>query len=342
MPKEAVYIVTIAPQPEAGLTVLSPRNLQVFQRQTAQEGPVVISGRFARDADALEARVTGMSLHGELPADWRPVPLVKASGAFNAVVGLPAGGWYSLQLRALSQGDVVAQASVDKFGVGEVLVGAGQSNATNSGQFKTQQTSGMVSSFSGTDWRIADDPQPGCHDESQGGSFYPALGDALYRHCGVPIGVAAVGHGGTSTNQWQPQGELFSWMMTRVHQLGPLGFRGLLWHQGESDVGMTADEYYDKLKRVIVASKRQAGWEFPWFVAMVSYHNPDNPSFETTREAQQRLWDDGVALAGPDTDTLMGDHRDMEGQGIHFSPKGCKAHGEMWAEEVRAYLDAEL
>ena len=83
----------------------------------------------------------------------------------------------------------------------------------------------MVASFSGEQWQLADDPQPGVADKSQGGSFWPAFGDAMYERYGVPIGVAATGFGGTSVNQWQPDGDFFPWMMTRVYQLGPHGFQ---------------------------------------------------------------------------------------------------------------------
>jgi len=136
--------------------------------------------------------------------------------------------------------------------------------------------------------------------------------------------------------------KIIGWMLTRMKQLGPHGFRAVQWHQGESDVGMTADEYEQKLTRVIVESRKAAGWDFPWFVAQVSYHNPEQPSFPGPREAQKRLWDKGVALEGPDTDTLTGDMRDHNGQGIHFSPKGLRAHGRMWAERVGVYLDRVL
>jgi len=200
----------------------------------------------------------------------------------------------------------------------------------------------MVSSFRGWEWRIADDPQPGTHDNSEGGSPWPAFGDAMYERFGVPIGIAATGHGGTSLNQWQPGEELFSWMMTRIYQLGPCGFRAVLWHQGESDVEMSAREYAEKLADIIEASKSVAGWEFPWFVAQVSYHNPQQPRFSSPRDGQRQLWDRGIALRGPDTDELTGDHRDMDGEGVHFSPKGLKAHGEMWAQDVGDYLDAVL
>ncbi|MGI9428175.1 MAG: sialate O-acetylesterase, partial [Bythopirellula sp.] len=262
---------------------------------------------------------------------------------FSSWIGLPAGGWYRLEARAKRDGATLAEVAVNHFGVGEVFVGAGQSNSTNSGQFKIKQTTGMVSSFSGTHWQLADDPQPGVADRSQGGSFWPAFGDQMHLELGVPIGVATTGYGGTSVNQWQPDGDLFQrWLLQRIHQLGPQGFRAVLWHQGESDVAMPSAEYYGKLKNTILTSIQQAGWEFPWFVAQASYHNAEKPRFESVRSAQKKLWEECVAEPGPDTDVLGGDHRDLDGKGIHFSPKGLKVHGEMWAEKLAAYVESEL
>lgn len=327
-----------------GVDVLSPREYQVFQRQSRYDGQVLVSGSVRPKCDKVEVRITGKSLKGELRGKWQRVPMAASTRAFNARIPVVPGGWYRVELRALDGNKVVAQAAVEKVGVGEVFVGAGQSNSTNCGQEKTKQTSGMVSSFSGTRWQIADDPQPGCHDNSGGGSFWPAFGDAMYARYHVPIGVAATGHGGTSVNQWLPDAPdgLFPWMMTRIYQLGPMGFRGVLWHQGESDAQMPTDEYVAKMTTVIKRSNADAGWHFPWFVAWASYHNVDNPSWPLVRAAQKQLWDTGVALEGPDTDTLTGDNRDFDGAGIHFSPKGLKAHGDMWAEKVGAYLDGVL
>jgi hypothetical protein len=323
------------PLAEPPLAILSPRNYQVIQRHSEQRGTVLVSGRSRIKAALLEYRIAGNSRFGELPTTWQALP-TGTTGDFNSLVALPAGGWYRLEIQAKQGNEIVGQAQIARFGVGEVFVGAGQSNSTNSGQFRTQQTSGMVSSFSGSDWQLADDPQPGVADRSQGGSFWPAFGDALFERYQVPIGVATTGFGGTSVNQWQPEEHLFGWTLTRIHQLGPLGFRALLWHQGESDVQMPSEEYYTKLKTVIVTSRQRAGWEFPWFVAQASYHNPDQPRFESVRSAQARLWAEGIALEGPDTDTLDGDHRDLDGKGIHFSRQGLAAHGRMWAAKVIA------
>ncbi len=328
--------------PEADMTLLSPRSYQVFQRQSRQIGRVVVSGRVVPPCDRVEARVVGKSVIGFLPGAWQPVTLYPVSQAFWASLPTGAGGWYKVEVRALRGVLIVAQSLVENVGVGEVFVGAGQSNSTNSGQERTQQTSGMVSAFSGTTWQIANDPQPGTHDNSGGGSFWPAFGDAMYQKYHVPIGVAVTGHGGTSVSKWQPNGELFNWMMTRIYQLGPNGFRAVLWHQGENDTGMASDEYAAKVTNVIQSSKQMAGWEFPWFVAQVSYHNPREPLFSSTRDAQKKLWDTNIALEGPDTDTLTGDNRDHDGTGIHFSPKGLQAHGQMWADRVGLYLDRAL
>ncbi|MBL8764255.1 MAG: alpha-L-fucosidase [Phycisphaerae bacterium] len=324
------------------LSLETPTDYQVFQRATERAGIVGVRGWTGVACEAVEARLTGSSEWGEPDATWsRATPA--ADGSFALRLSAPAGGWYLLECRAVRAGAPIANVRVNHVGVGEVFVGAGQSNSTNcGGEGKLSCRTGMVSTFDCHAWRIADDPQPGVHDGSTGGSFWPAFGDAMHERFKVPIGVAVTGHGGTSINQWQRNGELFEWMMARVRALGPLGFRALLWHQGESDVGMTGDQYAAGLERIILDSREAAGREFPWVVARVSYHNPEKPSFDSTRAGQKALWDRGIALEGPDTDTLTGDHRDGGGRGIHFSPKGLDAHGRMWADKVGVWLEVRL
>ncbi len=321
------------------LAVTAPLDYQVFQRYSRLRGQASLKGQVRVPCDKLEVRVTGTPLEGKLPGKWEEVPLDGPARTFDMTLPLPAGGWYKLELRALKGQKTVAENVVDHVGIGEVFVIAGQSNSTNCGEERQKQQSGKVATFGGSGWRLADDPQPGVHDRTGGGSPWPAFGDALVAKLRVPVGIASTGHSGSSVRQWQPGGEYFKWMMTRIKQLGTGGFRAVLWHQGESDVGLTADEYARLMTAVIRESRKQAGWDFPWFVAQVSYHNPGRPSFPTVRAGQQKLWDAKVALQGPDTDTLTGDNRDGGGKGIHFSGKGLRAHGKLWADKVGAYLD---
>jgi hypothetical protein len=286
---------------------------------------------------------SGKTLDGSLSEQWVKTSAAPVTHAFLIDLPAPAGGWYKAEVRAMLNGSPVATAAVDRVGVGEVFVGAGQSNSTNSGgEGRLVSETKMVSTFSGADWRLADDPQPGTHDASTGGSFWPAFGDAMNEKYHVPIGLAVTGHGGTSINQWQKDGELFAWTLGRIGQLGPGGFRALLWHQGESDTGMSSKEYYNGLATIIHDMKQAAGWDFPWFAAQASYHSPEQPSADSTWNAQKQLWSSGIALEGPDTDTLTGDNRDNRGKGIHFSPRGLHAHGQLWADKVSRYLNLAL
>ena len=137
-------------------------------------------------------------------------------------------------------------------------------------------------------------------------------------------------------------------MMQRIEQLGRNGFRAVLWHQGESDINqkpeseIRPDQYVQMLRHIIGSSRTRAGWDIPWFVAQVSYHNPGFTGSRLFRETQASLVEDGDALLGPNTDTLTGDNRQNNGKGVHFSAKGLEAHGKLWSEKVGAYLDSVL
>ncbi|MBP5275161.1 MAG: hypothetical protein ILO36_09560 [Abditibacteriota bacterium] len=321
------------------IALYSPVQYQVFQRKTKSEGEIFFSGRINVDRDKVFYRITGKDHRGKkVSTGYKPLKVNAASGVFDEFVKTPAGGWYTIDIRVEKDNKAVAEKTVENVGVGEILVGAGQSNSTNSGQFQTKQTSGMGVSTDGVNWKPCDDPMIGVHDGSGGGSYYPALADLLYKEFNVPIAIASTGHGGTTIEQWEVGGELFEWFMTRVKQLGKNGFRAVLWHQGESNFETPTGDYVLYMTAIIKTSCYEAGWRFPWFVAKVSYHNADHPSWPRIRAAHQRLWDLGVALEGPDTDVLGSEYRDYEGAGIHFSPKGLQAHAELWAEKLIPYI----
>jgi serine/threonine protein kinase len=328
--------VVDTPDRAAALNLQTPRDYQVFQRRTRAEGTVAVRGTAPAGCDAVEARLSGPSLAG----GWQALP--PQGRSFGAALAAKAGGWYKLEVRAFRDRKVVAEGTIDHVGVGEVFVIAGQSNSTNCGEERLRTASRMVSSFDGDGWQPADDPQPGTNDHSGGGSPWAPFGDALAEKYKVPIGIASTGRGGSSVADWKADGDLFRWLARRVSALGPQGFRAVLWHQGEADVGTAADEYARALTDIIRASRQAAGWDVPWFVARVSYQSPRAAASESTRAGQKKLWDAKTALEGPDTDTLVGDNRDDDGQGIHFSAKGLRAHGRLWADKVSAHLDTVL
>ncbi|HEV2135119.1 MAG TPA: sialate O-acetylesterase [Terracidiphilus sp.] len=335
-------------------------------------GKIQIDGQLHVAADQLEARLTGNSLSGSLAGNWVRLPFSKSTGKFHLSLATTSGGFYQLQVRALRRGKEIAETTVPHVGLGEVFVVSGQSNATNYGEVRQVSETRMVAAFDGKSWRIADDPQPGVQDHSHKGSFIPAFGDARYRKYHVPIGIADVGHGSTSVRQWLPagyliyvvptmakfvkdnpqgqlvsDGTLFDGMMLRIHQLGKRGFRALLWHQGESDSqqppghNISAAMYRKMMVELIKASRKDAGWKFPWIVAEATYQ-PKSGSTPAIEAAQRSLWHKGLAYEGPDTDALGPAWRQDQGKGVHFNAEGLKKHGQMWAQAVEAYLAKAL
>jgi len=355
------------------ITLASPMDYQVFQRQTKMRGAIAVRGEADLAVAKVEARITGNGLAGPLAGHWQKVLVDPRTGEFHSDVATTSGGFYSVEIRVRHDAKHTDTTTVAHVGVGEVFVVSGQSNSTNYGEVPQVTQTGMVTTFSGAAWRLANDPQPGVQDNSKKGSFIPSFGDAMYRKYHVPIGVASVGHGSTSVRQWLPAGDavevmptmtrfivtgadgkltsdgtLYNGMMTRIEQLGVHGFRAVLWHQGESDAHqpaeheISAETYRRMLEHVIQSTRKDAGWDIPWFVAEVSYHTPEDTSVPALRAAQSSLWSSGVALQGPDTDTLGTAYRQNNGKGIHFSDAGLKAHGLLWAQAVEVYLDREL
>jgi hypothetical protein len=358
--------------PDAGLRLTAPMDWQVMQRHTPRKGVIAFAGHCALDADRVEARVAGGPTWKGRPyqSDWTRATWDPDTKEFTARLTAPAGGWYAVEARAMKGDAVVGQRKVEHVGVGDIFVVAGQSNSANWGEERLTPKTGLVVNFTGSKWQPADDPQPGAG--GGGGSFIPPFGDALAERFKIPVGVVTCGIGAISVRQWLPKGVTFpnpptltfdvtplpdeTWasngaafdmLVSRMKQLGPQGFRAVLWHQGESDanqpdpkLSLDGAEYRKYLEQIIRESRKEIGWEAPWFVAQVSYHVPDDEASAEIRAGQKALWDDKVALEGPDTDALKGEYREAGGQGVHFSGKGLREHGARWAEKVGDWLES--
>jgi hypothetical protein len=350
------------------LTLTSPLDYQVIQRRTRKKGSLSIKGQFA-GGQAKKLTVEARLVVSTRPSKWRALRVSDRDQTFEGQWSVPAGGWHRLEVRAVSGRDTVAETAVEHVGVGEIFVIAGQSNSANHGAEKQIPRTGLVAAFDGQHWQLANDPQPGA--SGQGGSFIPAFGDAIAEHFQVPVGIVACGVGATSVREWLPKGatfpnpptltnhvqqltdgtwqskgDIFSTFVNRVKQLGPHGFRAVLWHQGESDANqadpirtLPGPLYRDYLTRLINDSRREIGWPAPWFVAEASYHQPGDEGSADLRAAQASLWKDGTALEGPDTDSLKGELRENGGKGVHFSGPGLRAHSALWYAKVAPWLE---
>ena len=96
-------LVACCASAEESLSVSSPLERQVCQRDDSNQAFVAISGTINCDATVIEARAddVGDSNQGR-PDDWRVIATAQQikGGSFSGQLALQAGGWYTITVRA--------------------------------------------------------------------------------------------------------------------------------------------------------------------------------------------------------------------------------------------------
>jgi len=186
--------------------------------------------------------------------------------------GIPAGGAYDVVIcqagESMHFSDVL---------VGDVYILAGQSNMEGIGRMDNKLTANdKVRAFYMDDrWSVAQDPlhtldiavdpvhsmlcggECEKRNEDIGAGPGIAFGQKLYELTGVPQGLLACAHGGTSMSQWSPKNKdlsgdsLYGAMLRRVKKNGS-AVKGMFWYQGCSDTDeMSSLLYYENMKAFI-------------------------------------------------------------------------------------------
>lgn len=208
-------------------------------------------------------------------------------GQFSArLKGIPAGGPYDVQLSIVDgQGKTLETLSVRDVVVGDLWIAAGQSNMEGIGLTKhAAKPHPLVRAFQMDDvWEVAQDPihqlaiavdpvhnkgvrQPRPKVRPRVGTG-PAVHFAqdMLRRTGVPQGILACAHGGTSLLQWDPaliskKGE--SLFGATVRRLGRNGGRvaGVIWYQGEAETWQGGvEQFTQRMKTLVAAFRRVTG-----------------------------------------------------------------------------------
>ena len=133
------------------LTLSRPKTRQVTQRDGSNQASIRLQGTWSGTAARLEARAVVMpgATNNGLSTDWAVVVDAPTNGPFVGILpGVTAGGWYRVEVRAVSAGPtVMAVAGVDRIGVGDIFVTAGQSNAGCFGSPTQRPTDDRVSAY---------------------------------------------------------------------------------------------------------------------------------------------------------------------------------------------------
>jgi sialate O-acetylesterase len=242
-----------------------------------------------------------------------------SQGRFSVrIKGLASGGYYTISLRLVdSGGRKIDYTEVKNVLVGDVWVLAGQSNMEGFGFLRDSlPPHPMVRAFSmDSTWDIAKDPihnLPAAaavvHREIEGGvvrreahiGVGPGMGFGreMHRITGVPQGLIACAHGGTSMNQWSPRlidledRSLYGAMLGRVRMNGGQ-VAGMFWHQGCSETGPgEASRYTERMKQFVSSVRKDLGRrDLPLVVCQIArlFGPRVGPRYWNAVRDQQRL-----------------------------------------------------
>jgi Secretion system C-terminal sorting domain/Carbohydrate esterase, sialic acid-specific acetylesterase len=291
------------------IKLTSPQERAVYQRDGSGFSKVTIAGNYQKQVDRLEYRLDPVQAGQGETKDWTLLKNLPLNGNFNVIVTVRQ-GWYKLTVRGILNGQVLNDVGVvNRMGVGEVFIIAGQSNAqgidriggvaavddrvncynkTNSRELGgTREIT--LSDFAKLDGNTPIAPRgvnPWC---------WGKLGDLLASRLDVPImffNVALEGtkseawsitaNGGTAFNPFNSSPYLnnlpYRNMSDVLHYFTPqLGVRSILWCQGESDnaifgraQNISSVTYKNNLQTVIQKTRQETGKDIAWVVALTS------------------------------------------------------------------------
>lgn len=320
------------------LKISTPAPWAVYQRGSDNSVELPVECVSPESISKIRVRVLARG-SGQQVVDWTNLEATPSGTAYIGKLKIPA-GWYALELQGTCADGVTVTKVVEPFGVGELFITCGQSNSANHGAppYTPKDERVVACHYKTGVWRHADDPQPGA--SGKGGSPWSRLGDLFVKKYDVPVGFISVGVGSTYVKEWS--GWLYPLIKGALAQATPNKPRAILWHQGESDslCGTKADVYAKNLTGIIERSRKHAGQEIPWGIALASWHPERQSTAENQAEViagqKQVIEKTPNVFKGPETDTYHA--KNFLCDGVHFNEQGLSAHAEAWLLAIQTII----
>lgn len=324
------------------LHVSAPLSRQVIQRDTSNTADIPVNGSYNGTFDRIEARAVVMAGGGNngTTTAWTTIDDTLSGGTFSGTLSdVPAGGWYQLEVRAVTGETPGQPVTVSRIGVGDIYLTGGQSNAANRG---TPAYSPNVDRFSALHystgaWSLAADPMPGASvtNASYTGSPWSRLGEMLVNRDQVPVALVCFAESGSALERWLPaNNEFYPRIRTAVQRFPQHGFKGILWHQGETNAlnATPTATYQSWLATIIAQSRTDAGWTVPWYIAEASRIGAGLAKEEPIVAGQRGvIFANPQVFPGPVTDNFHQEGK-ISDDGVHFNAAGLADHASQWAE----------
>ncbi len=341
----------------AQIAITFPVNRAVFQRNGSNTGVIPIAGTFQTRVERIDARLT--PIKGGNAVDWTPVSVNPNFGTFTGNVFAQA-GWYKLEVRASRSGIIVGVSTIEKVGIGEVLIVAGQSNAQgyeNRGNPPAydDRVNCITNFFSYG--QINEPPFPIIAQLTENVKIAPfgngswcwgKLGDLLAEKLNVPILFLNTGFEAMGIEAWRKSadgergqdfysgnsalpGYPYENLKKSLHYyVNMFGVRSILWHQGETDNDKRTStlQYRQDLEYIISRSRGDTGKNISWMVCRVS--RVSTGTYQPVIDAQNQVIQNYPnTFEGPDTDQILG-----RTDGVHFHGGSLGELAQAWNNKL--------
>jgi hypothetical protein len=119
----------------AQIKIVSPSSRSVYQRDVNGQREITIAGTFDVPIDKIEVRAVPVLAGQGIDLPWTTLQTNPIGGLFSGNITL-YGGWYSIEVKATKGNQEVGRNVLDRLGVGEVFIIAGQSNGQGLKDYK--------------------------------------------------------------------------------------------------------------------------------------------------------------------------------------------------------------
>ena len=361
------FLVLITFWAKAQIQVTFPTTRAIIQRDNNNQATLRITGYYTTAITRVEARLLVRDGIGTA-TDWSPIQTNPTGGVYAG--DLPAkGGWYNLEVRAINGSQQVGSTTtVERVGIGEVFVIAGQSNAQGIHQSAPNPLNDLVNCVNSNygNGFPNDPPKPVFTqlDNTPGFTIAPRglgswswgqLGDILVKRLRVPVMFFNAAFAGTAVRNWResaPEGGTAYGIYTG-EAYGPrqpyiniklslqfyanmLGVRAVLWHQGEADnlINTPTQDYVNDLNFVINQTRQDYNQSLSWVVARASYGDNNGGTDAAIIAAQNQVINSTAnVFAGPSTDGIQVPRKRPplnEIEGLHFDFNGLVEVANAW------------
>jgi hypothetical protein len=297
------------------IKITSPTFQAVYQREFSGQREITVSGTFTVPMDKVEVRAVPAAQGQGIDLPWQDLQVAPKGGAFAGKITLH-GGWYTLEVRAVSDGKIVGRDVLSRVGIGEVFLIAGQSNAQGLKGYpwgpsaqddRVLYVNNYQNDEEGMYNDLLTDPVPPTFEKisnnmkfmsprGQTAWCWGMLGDMLVQKLNVPVLFINTAWEGTAIENWsfsaqgiptknkyggftyKPGMPYANLRIAARNYANQYGVRAVLWMQGEADALFKTplSFYRDNLQLLITRLSAETNKRITWVIARTSRTSPAN------------------------------------------------------------------